>query len=1148
MRKSLRFNRQETGPDKCKQFKPTIETLEDRMAPALFQAPIVTGTGALNPVSVAIGPDFNNDGNFDIAVVHNRSNNNSILSVLLGNGNGTFAQGPIFAIGNSATSVAVGDFDGSGHASIAVADPVDNFIAIFLGHGDGTFTQGVSDFFPVGAGPAVLATSDFNKDHITDLAVGTNNGRVWELKGSPTGFTNILLPSLGTAAPITAIATGDFNNDTNQDIVVASQARAVTVNVILGDGLNDNVFTLAPGSPISLTAIHATSFAVGDFRGVGVPEDLALANGPDNTVTLLLANGNGSYQAPTTLTFAGQPTTVVARDFNLDKNVDLVTTDAATNQITVRVGNGNGTFKAAQNFAAGSVPTGLAIGDFNGDAKPDVVVADFGNTVTGVGSAVSVLLNGSAGLDYMFSGPAAAVAGTQFSFTVTVKNFQGGTATGYRGTIHFTSSDNFAVLPSDYPFTAADAGVHTFMATLQSSGSQTIVGTDTNDSTINGTLTIPVTNPVPMITSLSTDNATEGSGQVPITVTGSGFSATSVVQWTVNGTTTSLSTSFLDNSHLGAVIPASNLVDEGTAGISVFNPTPGGGTAGPVTFTITDAALAAAGTPVTATEGSILSAQVATFTDANPKAPLTDFTTGSGGVTIDWGDGSQSAGTVSQPGGIGTQFIVTGTHTYAEEGSKSITVTITDKGSATTMASTTATIGDAPLSITTSPIKFTTGLQFSGQVATFLDVNKAAPLGDFSASIMWGDGVTSTGTITQPGGIGTTFNVSGSHTFTTSDTRIFKVTITDIGGSTVTGQALAGDFQSHDIAARVGSTGQWWVGQSNGSDSFTTSLWATWNPNANWVDVQTGDFNHDGKADIAARDLGSGTWWVAISNGVGFTTSLWGAWNPSVTWVDVHVGDFNHDGNADIIGRVSQTGQWWLARSTGSSFTNNLWAAWSPAATWTDIKVGDFNNDGLADIAGRVLQSGQWWVSLSGGSTAMGTALWTTWSPAATWVDVQVGDFNGDGSSDLAGRVSQSGQWWVSLSNGSTAFNTVLWGAWSPAVTWVDVKVGDFNGDGFTDIVGRIQQSGQWWVAFSNGSNGFSNKLFATWNPNANWVDVQVGDFNADGRDDIAGRVGSSGQWWTALSQGSTGVTSLWATWNPAANWVDVQNGVYVPG
>ena len=930
------LNRSESAQDKPKQFQLTVETLEDRLAPALFQAPIVTGTGGLNPVAVATTAFHDGSTIFDVAVVNNRTNN-ATLSVLGGNGNGTFTQGPIFAVGNSATSVAVGDFFGAGHADIAVADPADNIIAFFRGDGNGGFTFGVSDF--MAGGPAVLAPSDFNGNGVvTQLAVGFNNGQVWTVSITATGFNRSFIASPG--GPVTAIQTGDLNHDGHQDIVAASEQRSVVVNVFLGKG--DGTFSLAPGSPNSLTATHATSIALGSFR-TNFPnrQDMVIANGPDNTVTVMLNNGDGSFMTPTTLSDPGDPITVVARDFDLDGNVDFVTTNAAINKVTARLGKGDGTFKAAQTFAAGNVPTGMVIGDFNNDGKPDVAIADFGNTVTGVGSAVSVLLNGSAGLDYSFSGPASAIAGTAFSFTVTVKDFHGAVDIGYRGTIHFTSTDRFAVLPADYTFTAADAGVHMFSATLQTSGQETITGTDTSDNTINGNLTITVNNPVPVLANLSQTSAPEGTTDLSITVMGSGFSATSVVQW--NGT--ALATSFLDNSHLTAIIATADLADEGTASVTVFNPMPGGGTTSAITFTITDAVLTPTGTPVAATEGMSLSVQVATFTDANPKAPLSDFT-GAGAVTIDWGDGSQSPGTVSQPGGIGTTFLVFGTHTYADEGSKSIVVTITDKGSATATANTTATVTDAPLSISVAPIKVVTGIAFSGQVATFLDANRSAPPGDFNglggASINWGDGTTTAGTVTQPGGIGTTFIVSGMHTYATADTHIFKVTVTDIGGSTVTGQARAGDFQPADIAGRVSSTGQWWVGTSNASDAFSNSLWATWNPAVTWVDVQTGDFNGDGKTDIIGRDSASGNWWVGQSTGAGFSSSLWTNWNPNVTWVDVRVGDFNHHGRSDIIGRVLQTGQWWLATSTGSSFTNSLWATWSTAVTWVDVKAGDF--------------------------------------------------------------------------------------------------------------------------------------------------------------------------------------------------------------
>jgi hypothetical protein len=194
----------------------------------------------------------------------------------------------------------------------------------------------------------------------------------------------------------------------------------------------------------------------------------------------------------------------------------------------------------------------------------------------------------------------------------------------------------------------------------------------------------------------------------------------------------------------------------------------------------------------------------------------------------------------------------------------------------------------------------------------------------------------------------------------------------------------------------------------------------------------------------------------------------------------------------------------------------------------------------LAGIEGRVSTLGQVWVGTSNG-TSFTNSLWDTWSPAVTWVDVHTGDFNGDGKTDLVERDSVTGKWYVSLSTGA-GYSTSLWATWFPGITWVDVQVGDFNGDGRDDIVGRNSATGEWWVGISTGS-AFNTSLWATWSPNFTWVDVHVGDFNGDGRADIVGRDSATGNWWVGLSTGSSFTASLWTTWNSGITWVDVQIG-----
>lgn len=244
---------------------------------------------------------------------------------------------------------------------------------------------------------------------------------------------------------------------------------------------------------------------------------------------------------------------------------------------------------------------------------------------------------------------------------------------------------------------------------------------------------------------------------------------------------------------LGTVMPASSTLASGlrstnftaghTAGMGSVSSIVDGQTAtAPVT--IVDAPLTASGTSLSGTEGSALTGVVATFTDADPSPLLADFS-----ATIDWGDGSPtSAGVVSSNG---SGFQVTGTHAYASSGLFNVTVTINDAGGASAVAHSTATIADAALSASGTPVAFTPNTPFSGPVATFTDANVLATPGMFTATIAWGDGATSAGAIsaTGPG----TFRVSGTHTYTGTGPFTITTSIHDNGGSTATATSQAVD-------------------------------------------------------------------------------------------------------------------------------------------------------------------------------------------------------------------------------------------------------------------------------------------------------------------------------------------------------------------
>jgi hypothetical protein len=374
--------------------------------------------------------------------------------------------------------------------------------------------------------------------------------------------------------------------------------------------------------------------------------------------------------------------------------------------------------------------------------------------------------------------------------TLTALDASNQLAAGYTGTVHFTSSDTAAGLPMDYTFTPADNGVHTFNLKFDTGGSQTVTATDTGTGTITGTAGVTVNNLVPTTTGLDKTSAAEGATPLTLTVNGTNFQMTSVVQW--NGQ--ALATTFVSDTQLTAVVPAADLAEEGTAAVTVANPTPGGGVSAAQTFTINDAALNVTAPAISPVEGTAFNNVVATFTDAGGAEDAAKYKT-----TIDWGDGTTTTGTVTA--GQGGVFQVAGDHTYAEEGSFTVKVTVQDDGTTPTATGTTvtatgtATVGDAPLHMTVRPISATEGRAFTGPVATFTDAGGAEDAAKYKATIDWGDGTTTTGTVTA--GQGGVFQVAGTHTYAEEGSHTVKVTVQDDGttptttGTTVTATGTA---------------------------------------------------------------------------------------------------------------------------------------------------------------------------------------------------------------------------------------------------------------------------------------------------------------------------------------------------------------------
>jgi hypothetical protein len=321
-----------------------------------------------NPNCGATG-DFNGDGKLDLAIGNLTSNT---VSILLGNGDGTFGLKQDFVTGTNPRSIAVGDFNDDGILDLAIVNNVSGTVSILLGNGDGTFAPKMD--FPVGVRPRSVVAGDFNGDGILDLAVANHDSRtVSILLGNGDGtFT----PKVDLPAGLEPywITTADFNGDGNLDLAVVNYGSPTydqaTVGIFLGRGGG----AFGPMVPFAV-GWQPLSVAVGDFNGDG-KADLAVTNenyGTEyRTVSILLGIGDGTFAWAMNFNTASISLSVGAADFNGDGKPDLAVLDAG-----IMLGNGDGTFgPPGPEFAGSGRKLFAATGDFNGDGRLDIVDVD----------------------------------------------------------------------------------------------------------------------------------------------------------------------------------------------------------------------------------------------------------------------------------------------------------------------------------------------------------------------------------------------------------------------------------------------------------------------------------------------------------------------------------------------------------------------------------------------------------------------------------------------------------------------------------------------------------------------------------------------------------------------------------------------------
>ena len=340
--------------------------------------PIASATSAnfIGPTTVAasgspffvLTADLNGDGVQDLIVGSRTTQFNGFVTVMLGNGDGTFRAASTYAFpGDYLESIAIADMNSDGVPDLLVTlNPFEaNTVELMLGNGNGTFQvpQRIFSTGPDGpTGIESLATADFNGDGRPDIVLTDSFGEYVALNnGNGTFLAVRKIATVGAQA----VAVADVNGDGIADLVLPG-------GVLLGNGNG----TFLPLQSFSTGSGYGGDVAVGDLNGDGIP-DVAVTHPGNGTVGVILGKGDGTFQPAQTIAVGVSPTWLTISDVNGDGKADLITSNGSRNNLAALLGNGDGTFQSRQTFPAAPVPACVAVSDLNNDGRSDLVAASY---------------------------------------------------------------------------------------------------------------------------------------------------------------------------------------------------------------------------------------------------------------------------------------------------------------------------------------------------------------------------------------------------------------------------------------------------------------------------------------------------------------------------------------------------------------------------------------------------------------------------------------------------------------------------------------------------------------------------------------------------------------------------------------------------
>lgn len=972
-----------------------------------FQPPSNYGTSAPGPRAISVG-DFNNDGKADVAVL-----TASGISIVLGNGDGTFSAAGNFAISQpglySVGNFVSGDFNGDGKTDLALSDldGAGAHVRFFFGNGDGTFRFSPNDVL-VDAGslpvPGFLLTGEFNGDGRQDLALVNT-----ALDISNTGTVNVLLAK---APPGTAPTTVTLTSSANP----ATLGERVTLTGAVSPATATGVVTFYDGttvlgeSPLTGgTAVFSTALLAAGSRSLSAFYDGDNTNAPGSSSTLpftvhALPGVGFSTTAANYQTGLRFPSWVVVGDFNGDGYIDIAA--ASIQDVSVFPGTGNGGFGPPVNSPAESAQAGIVAGNFNGDGYTDLAVCE--------PSGVGILL-GSAGGAF---GPETIYGSLECTGTIAAGDFNG----DGKADIATTS----VVLLGN--------GDGTFQQPVKYSGGTSPVSVSVADFDGDGKADLAVSNSDGSLDILLGNG--DGSFQTPLTST-AGTSPVFVISADFNGD---------GKPDLAVANQAANNVS-----VLLGN---GDGTFQPAVNQDAGARPSSLGVSDFNGDGKI-------------DLVVTNYNGGNVSVLLGNGDGTFQA-PANYAAGPGANSVV-----VADLNGDGIADLVIGANNGVNVQLGLATNRVSNLTPTT--LSLTTGLNPSnlGQSLTITAAISPAAAG---GAISFFDGATPLGTSSLTNGqAGLTAGLlaPGLHQLSAS-----------YAGYITYAPSVSGAVQQLVSTAPESQLQSPTIYPTNGIAYFVVSA----------------DFNKDGTADLAVANYALGTVSIFLGNGDGNFRSAVSFNVPGAGPLSLAVADFNNDGNADIA-----VGGFGLLLGNGDGTFQGEANALS-GYTDSFVVTADFNGDGNADLALTSDLANEVSILLGRGNGTFQPAV--SYTTGGGSVALTAGDFNGDGHADLAVANYTSGNISILLGNGDGSFQLPV--NYAAGMQPRSIAVADFNGDGINDLAvanenvsstGVSDGNGTVTVLPGKGDGSFGPPISST--AGADTDAVSAADFNGDGRMDV---------------------------------------------